>query len=132
MVAFGCVLYKFWLYNDFRIVEFIRLKDALVEMETLKNGFVPKFDLIATTYSDQRGTGGDLLVLKNISLSGIKGDKKTFDVPAEFQRETISTTLMKNPRHRENKTKNILMANREIRKVHIRFILFYNNKQILQ
>lgn len=101
-------------------------------METLKDGKAPKFDIIASTHSRQRKTGGELLVLKNVSLSGIKGESARFVVPEEFKREDTAVYLTKNPHHRENKTKNILLDNREIRKVHIRFIQFYNNKQIIQ
>lgn len=114
------------------IVEFILLKDALTEMETLVAGESPRFDIIASTYDQGRDTGGKLLVLKNVKLSHLNGKSKNA-VPDEFKRPNeFVPKVNKNPHHKENRTKNFMLPNGEIRKAHIHFILFFNNQQIIQ
>lgn len=107
------------------------LRDALREMETLVDGKPPKFSVVACNFSRDKNTGGDITEYKDVTLNGLKADSAN-RVPEEFRRERSFTNTKINPKHRENKTLNLRLPNGEIRKVHKRFLLKYNDKQILQ
>ena len=110
----------------------ILLRDALAKMETVSDGIPARFDLVVRTFSVERNTGGELLEFKNVRMSGFKKEVQSKIAP-EFLRAQLPFDNVKiNPHHRENKTKNILLANGQTRKIRIRFILFYNNLQVIQ
>lgn len=91
-----------------------------------------RFNIIACTYDQERNTGGKLLILNNVKLSHLNGVGK-ITVPEEFLRkQEYAPRVKRNPHHNENRTKNFSLPNSEIRKAHIHFILFFNNKQIIQ
>lgn len=114
-----------------RIVEFISLHEALTEMETLVSNEPRRFNIIACTYDNERNTGGKVLILNNVKLAHLNNAKKS--VPDEFLRkQDYEAKRTANPHHKENSTKNFALPNGEVRKCNIHFILFYNNKQIIQ
>ena len=101
-------------------------------METPVDGMPRKFDLTCISFDAQRGTGGEVLNFKNVTLTDVKLAPRVGSVPDEFKREQpVMVSLNRNPHHRENKTKNLRLANGQIRKVHIRFITHYNGFKIL-
>ena len=112
-------------------MEFIQLKDALAIMESTVEGRPMQFDLTVISFDDKRKTGGELMEFKKVSLNDVKFDYKQ-TVPEQFRREQpVRISLSKNPKHRENKTKNLRLANGQIRKIHIRFITQFNSMQVI-
>jgi hypothetical protein len=112
-------------------VEFILLRDALKEMETAVDGMPCRFSVTAISYDEQRGTGGEILEYKNVCLNDAKINFKHV-VPVEYRREQpIRITQNRNPHHRENKTKNVRLANGQIRKIHLRFITHFNGVNVI-
>lgn len=110
----------------------IQLRDALSKMETVSDGIPARFDLVVCTYSEDRGTGGELLELNNVRMSGFAKQQQSKIAPEFLRVQPKFENEKRNPHHRENKTKNILLANGQTRKIRIRFILFYNNLQVIQ
>jgi hypothetical protein len=112
-------------------VEFILLRDALKEMETAVDGMPCRFSVTAISYDEQRGTGGEILEYKDVCLNDAKIQFK-HAVPVEHRREQpIRVTEVRNPHHRENKTKNLRLANGQIRKIHLRFITHFNGVNVI-
>lgn len=101
-------------------------------METPVDGMPLRFDLRCISYDDKRGIGGEELEFKNVTLTDVKLAPKVGNVPDEFKRQQPAMiSLNRNPQHRENKTKNLRLANGQIRKIHIRFITHFNGQKIL-
>ncbi len=100
-------------------------------METAVDGMPCRFSVTAISYDEQRGTGGEILEYKNVCLNDAKINFKHV-VPVEYRREQpIRITQNRNPHHRENKTKNVRLANGQIRKIHLRFITHFNGVNVI-
>jgi hypothetical protein len=110
----------------------IQLRDALSKMEAVNDGIPARFDLVVCTFSEERNTGGEILELNNVRMSGFAKQAQNKIAPEFLREQTKFENEKRNPHHRENKTKNVLLANGQTRKIRIRFILFYNNLQIIQ
>jgi hypothetical protein len=110
----------------------IQLRDALSKMEAVSDGIPARFDLVVCTFSEERNSGGDLLEMKNVRLSGFANNIKSKIAPEHLRVQPKFENVKRNPHHRENKTKNVLLANGQTRKIRIRFILFYNQLQVIQ
>ena len=110
----------------------ILLRDALKQMEAVNDGIPARFDLVVCTYSQERNTGGEILELNNVRLSGFAKQQQSKIAPEFLREQPQFENEKRNPHHRENKTKNILLANGQTRKIRIRFIMFYNKMQVIQ
>lgn len=110
----------------------ILLRDALAKMEAVTDGIPARFDLIVRTFSEERNTGGELLELNNVRMSGFAKQQQSKIAPEFLREQPKFDNVKRNPHHRENKTKNILLANGQTRKIRIRFIMFYNQMQVIQ
>jgi hypothetical protein len=111
----------------------IQLKEALRLMEQLdEHGKPCRFDLVVWEFSEKRGTGGEEITYKNVSLNDVKPSAES-KVKAEFRRRKpiYDEGKPKNPHHFENQTRNIRLANYQVRKIHIRFIKSFNQFQII-
>jgi hypothetical protein len=113
-------------------VEFILLRDALKEMETAVDGYPRRFSVTAISWDEQRGTGGEILEFKDTCLNDAKITAFKSSIPEEHRRVAdVRVSQNRNPHHRENKTKNLRLANGQIRKIHLRFITHYNGVNVI-
>lgn len=80
------------------------------------------FSIIAISYDERRGTGGDILKLDNC----IVPTQKRIDKVA------TQTTKTTNPEHRRNNTINLLNKNNnQFVKLHIDLIVEFNNHKVI-
>jgi hypothetical protein len=113
-------------YYCFMKVQYIRLADVLQQMERLDEKGMPcMFDMKFVTANRQQCTGGEIIEIKGgRKCVGKRGDKVIFDTRPSTQGEP--TGKSRDPRHWVNSTRNILLPNGQIRKVHIRLIIEFN------
>lgn len=101
------------------------LSEALQEMEqTDRHGRPVPFDLTVVTANRGKKTGGELLELKGCTLARL--DPRT---PA-IVKQAATPGAKKTPRHYQNATRNLLLPNGEVRKVHIRLIILFNQQPV--
>jgi hypothetical protein len=84
-------------------------------------------DLIFVTADRRRGTGGEIIEVKNWR-------KVDFDKPKTNGKSHTKTITRKNPNHWENKTINIFNPNNRLQhpiSVHFRLIQFFNGKRVV-
>lgn len=101
--------------------------------QTDAKGYPVRFDLVCWAYSEVRGTGGEELHYTNVCLNDVKS-KAEPTLKEEFRRQKpviVTNSSPKNPNHWDNQTRNIRLANGQIRKIHIKFIKSFNNLQIV-
>lgn len=97
--------------------EKIFLNDALAQMRELDQDKNPiPFSIAVRTFNKQNGYGGKLQVYHGATLMQQPKDKIEFE---------------KNPKHWENRTRNIKLKNGEIKKINILFIIAYNGKEVI-
>jgi hypothetical protein len=103
----------------------ITLKEVLTTMERCDHKGKPiPFDLTCITADRVRKTGGDILELKSASLT-----RKNKKLP-RYVRE-IGIPKKKRQNHWHNQTRNILLPNGQVRKVHIRLIVMFNGNPVV-
>ena len=110
---------------------YIRLSDVLDLMDQIGDDGKPiPFQMKFVKADRTRGTGGDIIEIHS-GRKVISKDKKgnpVFDLRPKVQASATSTK--KDPRHWVNATRNILLENGEIRKVHIRLIIQFNQQKV--
>lgn len=107
----------------------IYLKDVLEIMQMKDEaGMAIPFDIEVRQFSAQNSTGGKYVVYNDARLLRVKPSKKTYKskVAELFYLEKKE----KNPNHFANSTRNIELANGEIKKINIRFIIKFNGKKV--
>lgn len=92
-----------------------------------KEGFAVPFDIELREFSKQNGTGGKYKIYTAARLliskpKSPKNQNRHFNLFDERAR--------KNPNHRANHTRNIELANGEIKTINIRFIIKFNGKYV--
>jgi len=103
----------------------IPLKRVLSLMEhTDHKGKPVPFDLVTYTADRHRRTGGERLELKGATLTW--HNKKLPRQARELRKHPG-----KSPSHWKNATRNILLPNGQIRKVHIRLIVRFDGKVVI-
>jgi len=108
----------------------IFLKDVLQQME-LKDpdGFAVPFDIEVREFSAQNKTGGKYKVYNGARLLVSKPKKNR--IPGIPEAGVIyRDKSRKNPNHHDNQTRNIELANGEIKTINIRFIIKFNGKSV--
>ena len=84
------------------------------------------FDLKFVTCDRKRETGGEIIEIKSgRKCVGKRNGKVLFDT-----RKADIQNTSRDPRHWVNSTRNILLQNGQIRKVHIRLIIEFNGKKV--
>lgn len=112
-------------------MDYILLRDALTQMEQTVDGKPCRFSITAISYDEQRGTGGELLEFKDVCLNDVKTNFK-HAVPLEHRREQpVRISAIRNPHHRENKTKNLRHSNGQVRKIHLKLITHFNGINVI-
>ena len=109
---------------------YIRLWDVLDEMDRIDAEGKPlKFQMKFITANRDLGSGGDIIEIKD----GCKCVGKKKDVDPIFQKDKLVLAEKKetrNPLHWIHSTRNILLPNGQIRKVHIRLIIEFNHRKV--
>ena len=110
---------------------YIRLGDVLDRMDqTGQDGKPVPFQIKFVTANRKLGKGGDVVDLPNArKCVGKRQGKVIFD-KREKMIGSSHDKISKNPRHWVNSTRNLLLPNGQIRKVHIRLIIEFNNLKV--
>jgi hypothetical protein len=107
----------------------IRLGEVLRQMDLFGNDGIPlSFQIKFVTANRNQHTGGEIIEIKEgRKCVGKKNGKIIFDkrvVTPEIQK------INKDPHHWINSTRNILLPNGQIRKIHIRLIIEFNGQKV--
>jgi len=88
-----------------------------------------RFDITFCTFSESKNTGGERITMKNTyRIMGKKYDGTKVNAKPISQ----ATLERRNPNHYKNQTRNITIdGSRQIRKVRIRLIEFFNGKKVI-
>lgn len=106
-------------------MEKISVSKALDIMHSLDSvGKPTRFSLAVRSFNKFSKTGGRLLKYNNATLVFL--EEKT---NAGIYKD-IETKNSKNPNHLLNRTKNILLADGSIKKIHIRLMVEFNGKKV--
>ena len=109
----------------------IYLKDVLKQMKTLNSkGEAPSFSIKVRTFNNFSKTGGKL---NHYPKAWLVMKEKNYDPTSIKALRTLPKKPVdrKNPNHFENKTRNIRLPNGQKRKIHIRFIIEFNNQKVI-
>jgi len=108
---------------------YIQLKDLLEQMNQLDENNMPKsFQIKFVTADRGKKTGGEIIEIPSAKRCvGYRNGKLVFD-----SRESSSPTTRKrrDPNHWANSTRNLLLPNKQIRTIHIRLIIEFNNQKV--
>lgn len=106
---------------------YIRLKAVLEKMEEFDHEGKPiAFNLKFVTCDRKRGTGGEIIeIVGGRKCVGVRNGKVVYD-----KRKIEVQGPTKDPRHWVNATRNIVLPNGGIRKVHIRLIIEFNGQKV--
>lgn len=105
----------------------IHISQVLKEIETFdKITKEPKtFSCTVITCDLDRDTGGEILTLHNVRLNKIS---KAAKVKKENKTEEDISIL---PNERKNATRNLLLPNGQVRKIHIYLIIKFNGQEVI-
>lgn len=109
---------QFWCMEDT-----ITIKEVLLLMESGR-----AFSLTVVTANTKKGTGGELVSFPSATCTGYNvkdGTKLTASVMKK------ATSEEKRPNHSEHFTRNILLPDMRVRKIHIDLITRFNGKKVL-
>jgi hypothetical protein len=104
-------------------LKLIDLKDA--------NGNALPFNISFRTLQRNSKTGGRLVQLDSAKLLTPATKRKSISEKLIIQNLQEEPRFKKNPKHYENRTRNLVKANGEIVKVHIRLIVSINNHNVV-
>jgi hypothetical protein len=102
-------------------VQSITLQEVLDFMDTGDS-----FSIAFVTDDEKRGTGGEWIEVKNT----FKHEWVSKTERAKLDKAQPQQEVRRNPNHYEHSTRNISLANGEIRKVNIRLIRRFNGKTV--
>ena len=104
----------------------IRLGEVLKQMDYLDEKNQPvKFQMKFVTANRDKNTGGEIIEIKDAcKCIGKKAGKVIFD------KRPAPDINSKNPNHWVNSTRNVLLPNGLIRKIHIRLIIEFNGQKV--
>jgi hypothetical protein len=107
---------------------YVTLKEVLETMDKVdKDGKAQPFDMKFVTANRKAGTGGEIIEIEHgRKCVGKRSGKVVFDE----RKASTEPKKSKNPHHFDNSTRNILLPNGQIRKVHIRLIIEFNKKKV--
>ena len=110
--------------------KFIRLWDVLEQMDRVDSENRPvKFQIKVVSADRHLDTGGGIIELKGCSKCTNDKNKQT-PLVARGTAGKSGEKITKDPRHWHNSTRNLLLANGQKRKVHIRLIIEFNNQTV--
>lgn len=107
----------------------IFFKKVLEQMELkTPEGLAVPFDISVREFSAQNSSGGKLKRYNDARLLVSKPKKNKGSL---FHKVFSSQKFSRTPNHQENKTRNLELANGEIKKINIRFIIEFNGKKVV-
>ena len=108
---------------------YIQLTKALEIMEMLDGEGNPlRFQIRFITANRSNKTGGEIIeVIDARKCIGTRKGEIVFD---KREKHAENSQITRNPNHFANSTRNIILANGAIRKVHIRLITVFNNQKV--
>jgi hypothetical protein len=108
----------------------IFLRQVLKAMEKLdENGNIIPFTLECRTFNSNNKTGGRYRIYKAANLlQAEKLKQKIFNPMAHEYRQF---RVRKNPNHWDNRTRNIELKNKMIRKIKILYIIKFNDLEVI-
>lgn len=106
---------------------YIRLDEVLRDMDRIdSDGQGAAFDIKFVTLDLKRDTGGRIDELKGVRKCVGKKNGKVI-----YGREPSNGSFSgKDPDHWKNATRNLLLPNGQMRKIHIRLIIGFNGKKV--
>jgi len=109
----------------------ISLTDALsIINRKAKDGSAFPFDVSVRTLNRNSKTGGKLKVYNNVKLL-INENSKNQTGAKLLDNVLVAQTVKRNPNHWSNRTRNIVLATGEIRKLRFRLIIDINNQKVV-
>lgn len=111
----------------------IYLQDALSAMKTLVFvGRAVPFSIKIRTLNRYSKTGGKLLFFEQAKLVMAEENPNVNSINSLRTVSNQVATTRRNPNHFENKTRNIkILPQNKIQKIHIRYIIQFNNKDVI-
>jgi hypothetical protein len=108
---------------------YIQLGAALDEMDQFDDDGKPvRFHVKFVTADRIRRTGGEIIEIPSgRKCVGNRNGKTVFD---SRQKADENPSISRQPNHWVNSTRNIILPNGGIRKVHIRLIIEFNNQKV--
>lgn len=106
-------------------MQLIPLSEVLKEMD--KKELIKSISFV--TADRKRGTGGELVTLKNVIQTGRTSKEGKTSGSGE---STTEDRPARNPNHWKNQTRNLRIAkSNQVRKVHIRLITEFNGQRVI-
>jgi hypothetical protein len=107
----------------------IRLGQVLEIMDKLdRNNNPVRFDIKFVTADRAKQIGGEIIELKDVcKCVGKRNGKVVFDTR---NAKSEIAKIPKAPKHWVNSTRNLLLSNGQIRKIHIRLIIGFNGQKV--
>ena len=111
----------------------IYLQDVLTQMKTLDaEGRAVPFSIKARTLNRYSKTGGKMLHYPKAKLVMAEENPNANSVQSLRYKPEPTSTERRNPNHFENKTRNIkVLPQNHIKKIHIRYIIEFNNQKVI-
>lgn len=111
----------------------IYLQDALTAMKTLdKDGRAVPFSIKVRSLNRYSKTGGKLLFFEQAKLVMAEENPNANSINSLRTISSQTSTQRRNPNHFDNKTRNIkILPQNKIQKIHIRYIIQFNNKDVI-
>ena len=111
------------------IGQFIQLSQVLEEIERKDDQGIPvQFQMKFVTADRRRGTGGEIIEINGARNNSPQAKGKIIPVKGGPSSSVLKGS---NPHHWSNSTRNFLLPNGAIRKVHIRLIIQFNHKKVV-
>jgi hypothetical protein len=108
--------------------ETISLKDGLAIIDRVdKEGNAIPFDISFRSLNRNSKSGGKLYEYKGAR----KLRRSKSDAPNLLAVAQSKTRIKRNPNHFQNRTRNLELQNKDIRKIHIRLIISINGKKVV-
>lgn len=105
------------------------LRQVLLEIQKLESpGKAVQVEIEYRTFNSNNKTGGALKKIKGRLLVKSEKNKKSFN---PFEHEFRPVKSRKNPRHHENLTRNFELESGFIRKVKMRYVIRFNNIEVV-
>lgn len=111
--------------------QYIRLGQALDQMDQVdENGKPVPFQIKFVTANRQSKSGGEIVELKSaVKCDGQRNGQMVVD-HREKPASSSGKPTPKDPNHWVNATRNILLPNGQIRKIHLRLIIEFCHKKV--
>jgi len=114
------------------MLETIDLKSALEIMDkTTKDGEPLPFNISFRTLNRYSNKGGKLNFYEGAKKAIMFVSSKSTTNTLRHEEILKDTPIKRNPKHWKNRTRNIVLSNGDIRKIHLRLIISINGKQVV-